>query len=102
MTIITIPQTFDLSQPSSPGYQGSQAAMYSIRDADVIIALGTRLSPFGTLPQYGEEYWPANAKVIQVFAWRPPSITRPCRMHHKYYKYNTPESIAYTSGANIC
>lgn len=50
------------------GYQGSQAAMYSIRDADVIIALGTRLSPFGTLPQYGENYWPTDAKVIQVEA----------------------------------
>lgn len=40
--------------------------MKSIRDADVIIALGTRLGPFGTLPQYGMEYWPKNAKIIQV------------------------------------
>lgn len=48
------------------GYQGSQAAMYSIRDADLVIALGTRLSPFGTLPQYGEEYFPKDAKIIQV------------------------------------
>ncbi|KAL5271080.1 hypothetical protein ACHWQZ_G001664 [Mnemiopsis leidyi] len=50
------------------GYQGSQAAMYSLRDADVVIALGTRLSPFGTLPQYGEDYYPTKAKVIQVEA----------------------------------
>jgi len=50
------------------GYQGSQAAMYSMRDADVVIALGTRLSPFGTLPQYGEDYYPSKAKVIQVEA----------------------------------
>ena len=40
--------------------------MHSIRDADVVIALGTRLSPFGTLPQYGEDYWPKDAKIIQV------------------------------------
>jgi len=52
----------------SLGYQGSQAAMYSLRDADVVIALGTRLSPFGTLPQYGENYYPTGAKVIQVEA----------------------------------
>jgi len=50
------------------GYQGSQAAMYSLRDADLVIALGTRLSPFGTLPQYGEDYYPTGAKVIQVEA----------------------------------
>lgn len=48
------------------GYQGAQSAMKSIKDADVILALGSRLSPFGTLPQYGMEYWPANAKIIQV------------------------------------
>ena len=41
--------------------------MYSLRDADVVIALGTRLSPFGTLPQYGEDYYPTKAKVIQVY-----------------------------------
>jgi len=52
----------------SLGYQGSQAAMHSIRDADVVLALGTRLSPFGTLPQYGEDYWPTDAKIIQVEA----------------------------------
>jgi sulfoacetaldehyde acetyltransferase len=48
------------------GYQGSKAAMKLIAKADVVLALGTRLGPFGTLPQYGMEYWPASAKIIQV------------------------------------
>jgi sulfoacetaldehyde acetyltransferase len=50
------------------GYQGSKAAMQLISQADVVLALGTRLGPFGTLPQYGMEYWPAGAKIIQVDA----------------------------------
>jgi sulfoacetaldehyde acetyltransferase len=50
------------------GYQGSKAAMQLVARADVVLALGTRLGPFGTLPQYGIEYWPKNAKVIQVDA----------------------------------
>jgi len=50
------------------GYQGSKAAMKLIAQADVVLALGTRLGPFGTLPQYGMEYWPARAKIIQVDA----------------------------------
>ena len=50
------------------GYQGSKAAMRLIAQADVVLALGTRLGPFGTLPQYGMEYWPAGAKIIQVDA----------------------------------
>jgi sulfoacetaldehyde acetyltransferase len=48
------------------GYQGSKAAMRLIAKADVILALGSRLGPFGTLPQYGLDYWPQNAKIIQV------------------------------------
>jgi sulfoacetaldehyde acetyltransferase len=48
------------------GYQGSKAAMHLVAKADVILALGSRLGPFGTLPQYGLDYWPANAKIIQV------------------------------------
>ena len=48
------------------GYQGSKAAMQLIAEADVVLALGTRLGPFGTLPQYGMEYWPTNAKIVQV------------------------------------
>jgi len=48
------------------GYNGSKAAMELIKDADVVLCLGTRLNPFSTLPGYGMEYWPANAKIIQV------------------------------------
>ncbi len=48
------------------GYQGSKAAMKLIAQADVVLALGTRLGPFGTLPQHGLDYWPASAKIIQV------------------------------------
>ena len=50
------------------GYQGSKAAMKLIARADVVLALGTRLGPFGTLPQHGLDYWPTQAKVIQVDA----------------------------------
>ncbi len=50
------------------GYQGSKAGMKLIAQADVVLALGTRLGPFGTLPQHDLDYWPANAKVIQVDA----------------------------------
>ncbi len=50
------------------GYQGSKAAMKLIADADVVLALGTRLGPFGTLPQHGLDYWPKEAKIIQVDA----------------------------------
>ena len=48
------------------GYQGSKAAMNLIKQADVVLALGTRLGPFGTLPQHGLDYWPNDAKIIQV------------------------------------
>jgi sulfoacetaldehyde acetyltransferase len=48
------------------GYQGSKAAMKLIAKADVVLALGTRLGPFGTLPQHGLDYWPKGAKIIQV------------------------------------
>ncbi len=50
------------------GYQGSKAAMKLISQADVVLALGTRLGPFGTLPQHGMDYWPKDAKIIQVDA----------------------------------
>jgi sulfoacetaldehyde acetyltransferase len=50
------------------GYQGSKAAMKLIAQADVVLALGTRLGPFGTLPQHGLTYWPANARIIQIDA----------------------------------
>lgn len=50
------------------GYQGSKAAMKLIARADVVLALGSRLGPFGTLPQHGMDYWPKNAKIIQIDA----------------------------------
>jgi sulfoacetaldehyde acetyltransferase len=40
--------------------------MELIAQADVVLALGTRLNPFSTLPGYGIDYWPKNAKIIQV------------------------------------
>ena len=48
------------------GYNGSKAGMELIKEADVVLCLGTRLNPFSTLPGYGMEYWPANAKISQV------------------------------------
>ncbi len=48
------------------GYNGSKAAMELIARADVVLALGTRLNPFSTLPGYGIDYWPRDAKIIQV------------------------------------
>jgi sulfoacetaldehyde acetyltransferase len=48
------------------GYNGSKAAMELISRADVVLALGTRLNPFSTLPGYGIDYWPKDAKIIQV------------------------------------
>ncbi len=50
------------------GYQGSKAAMKLIAQADVVIALGSRMGPFGTLPQHGLDYWPKTAKIIQIEA----------------------------------
>ncbi|MFC1884805.1 sulfoacetaldehyde acetyltransferase [Thermodesulfobacteriota bacterium] len=48
------------------GYCGSKAAMRTISKADVVLAIGCRLGPFGTLPQYDMEYWPEGASIIQV------------------------------------
>ncbi|WP_298818157.1 sulfoacetaldehyde acetyltransferase [uncultured Roseibium sp.] len=48
------------------GYNGSKAGMELIAKADVVLALGTRLNPFSTLPGYGMDYWPKDAKIIQV------------------------------------
>ncbi|MBV9726216.1 MAG: sulfoacetaldehyde acetyltransferase [Gammaproteobacteria bacterium] len=63
--------SFPASHPLAAGplgYQGSKAAMKLIAQADVVLALGTRLGPFGTLPQHGLDYWPRAAKIIQVDA----------------------------------
>lgn len=61
--------TFPCDHPLSCGpigYCGSKAAMRVIKKADVVLALGSRLGPFGTLPQYDMTYWPEKAKIIQV------------------------------------
>jgi sulfoacetaldehyde acetyltransferase len=50
------------------GYQGSKAAMKLISQADVVVALGSRMGPFGTRPQHGMDYWPKDAKIIQIEA----------------------------------
>ena len=60
------------------GYQGSKAGMKLLAQADVVLALGTRLGPFGTLPQYGIDYWPPQAKIIQIDSdHRMLGLTRP-------------------------
>jgi sulfoacetaldehyde acetyltransferase len=48
------------------GYNGNKAGMELISKADVVLALGTRLNPFSTLPGYGLDYWPKEAAIIQV------------------------------------
>ncbi|AIF44436.1 sulfoacetaldehyde acetyltransferase [Virgibacillus sp. SK37] len=48
------------------GYMGAKSAMYTLQEADVVLAIGTRLSVFGTLPCYDIDYFPKNAKIIQV------------------------------------
>jgi len=48
------------------GYQGFESAMRAVHEADVVLAIGSRMNPFGTLPQYGFEYWPKNGKIIQI------------------------------------
>jgi sulfoacetaldehyde acetyltransferase len=61
--------SFPGSHPLSAGplgYNGSRAAMELISKADVVLALGTRLNPFSTLPCYGLDYWPKSAAIIQV------------------------------------
>ncbi len=50
------------------GYQGSKAAMKLIAQADLVVALGSRMGPFGTLAQHGLDYWPKDAQIIQVEA----------------------------------
>ena len=52
----------------SLGYFGSKAAMKCVQDSDLVIAIGTRLNPFGTTPQYNMPYWDANKPLIQIEA----------------------------------
>src|SRR5262249_61407752 len=48
------------------GMQVSRPSMKPIAQSDAVLALGTRLGPFGTLPQHGLDYWPRQAKIIQI------------------------------------
>jgi len=50
------------------GYQGHEAAMRCVSEADCILAVGSRMNPFGTLPQYGFDYWPSREQctLIQI------------------------------------
>lgn len=48
------------------GYMGSKAAMHTLKEADVVLAIGTRLSVFGTLPSYDIDYFPKDADIIQI------------------------------------
>lgn len=57
------------------GYMGSKAAMNLLSEADVVLALGTRISVFGTVPQYDLDWFPKEAKIIQVDA-NPKQIAR--------------------------
>lgn len=59
---------FDNSDPlyvGALGYQGSKMAMRTLSESDLIIALGTRLNAFGTTPQYGLDFYPKTAALIQ-------------------------------------
>lgn len=58
------------------GYMGSKAAMNLVSEADVVLALGSRISVFGTVPQYDKDWFPKNAKIIQVDV-NPKNIARP-------------------------
>ncbi len=48
------------------GYMGSKAAMKTLEKADVVLAVGTRLSVFGTLPCYDIDYFPKEAEILQI------------------------------------
>ncbi len=48
------------------GYMGSKAAMNLLADADVVLAIGSRINVFGKVPQYGNDFWPKFARIIQV------------------------------------
>jgi thiamine pyrophosphate-dependent acetolactate synthase large subunit-like protein len=80
------------------GYNGSKAAMELIAKADVVLALGTRLNPFSTLPGYGIDYWPKDAEVIQVdINCRP---HRPDQEGHRRHRRATPRRWPNDPGAS--
>lgn len=50
----------------SLGYMGSKAAMRCVQEADLVVALGSRLNPFGTTKQYNLDYWSPSKPLVQV------------------------------------
>ncbi|RBI58536.1 sulfoacetaldehyde acetyltransferase [halophilic archaeon] len=61
--------SFPISHPlavGALGYGGSKSAMRLLSDADCVIAVGSRLSGFGLLPQYGMDWFPEDADIIQI------------------------------------
>ncbi len=45
---------------------GEVADYSTLPKADLVLALGTRLGPFGTLPQYDFDYWPKKANIVTL------------------------------------
>lgn len=61
--------SFPISHPlavGALGYGGSKSAMRLFSDADCVLAVGSRLSGFGLLPQYGMDWFPHDADIIQI------------------------------------
>ncbi|MGH7715658.1 MAG: thiamine pyrophosphate-binding protein, partial [Vulcanimicrobiaceae bacterium] len=48
------------------GRGGSKAAMRVFSEADVVLAIGTRMEPFTFIPYYGDAYFPKDARFIQI------------------------------------
>ena len=40
--------------------------MKCVKDSDLVIAIGTRLNPFGTTPQYNMPYWDPSKPLVQI------------------------------------
>lgn len=61
--------SFPISHPlavGALGYGGSKSAMKLFSEADCLIAVGSRLSEFGLLKQYGMDWFPEDADIIQI------------------------------------
>lgn len=50
----------------SLGYMGSKAAMKCVQESDLVVAIGTRINPFGITNQYGMQYWDNDRPLIQI------------------------------------
>ena len=61
----SFPYTHDLAV-GPLGYMGSKAAMELLSEADVVLMLGCRINVFGTVPQYGMDFYPKDARVVQI------------------------------------